>query len=93
MVGWAGSTYFTAGTNNYHADHLVGTFTVTPAWASGNGATNAWLNIYNSVPNASGTRSMSIGKWKLERGHKATDWSPCYADLFTYGSETINVNI
>lgn len=90
---WYGPTYFTAGTNNYHADYLVKTFTVTSSQASGNGATNAWLNLYNSVSNADGTRSMSIGKWKLERGHKATDWSPCYADMFTYSSETINVNI
>ena len=56
---------------------------------------NAYLNCYNS-PNAAaaGTaHNMVIGKWKLERGHKATDWSPCYADIFTYSSETINVNI
>jgi len=84
---------WTAQTNNYHADYLKATFTVTSSQASGSGATNAWFNVYNSVGNADGTRSMSIGKWKLEKGHKATDWSPCWADIFTFGSETINVNI
>lgn len=91
---FAFSNCWTAQTNNYHADYLVKTFTITSAQASGSGATNLWLNLYNSVGNADGTRSMSIGKWKLEKGHKATDWSPCWADIFTYdGSETINVNL
>ena len=93
LVGWYGTGYFTAETNNYHADYLVKTFTVTSANASGSGATNAWFNVYNSAGNADGTRSMSIGKWKLEKGHKATDWSPCWADMFTYGSEQITMNI
>lgn len=93
LFHWTGPTFFIAQTNNYHADYLTKTFTPTTSQASGNGATNAWLNFYNSTPWVSGTVSMSIGKWKLERGHKATDWSPCYADLFTYSSETINVNI
>ena len=52
-----------------------------------------YIRLYNSVPNATGTRSMLIEKWKLEKGHKATDWSPCWADMFTYGSEQITMNI
>ena len=84
---------WTAQTNNYHADHLQATFTVTSANASGSGATNAWFNIYNSVGYVSGTLSMSIGKWKLEKGHKATDWSPCWEDIFTINDEELDVNI
>ena len=30
---------------------------------------------------------------KLERGHKATDWSPCWTNIFTYNNETITMNI
>lgn len=93
LFNWAGTGYFTAGTNNYHADHLTYTFTVTSSQAFGNGATNLWLNLYNSVPSASGTMNATIEKWKLEKGHKATDWSPCWADIFTYASDTITMNI
>jgi len=72
MKYWHGTSYFTDG----HADHLVGTFTVTSSQASGSGATNLWLNIYNSVSNADGTRNMSLGKWKLEKGSIPTAWIP-----------------
>lgn len=30
---------------------------------------------------------------KLERGHKATDWGPCYKDIFTYSNEILNINL
>jgi hypothetical protein len=30
---------------------------------------------------------------KLERGHKATDWSPCYKDIFSVTDTTLNVNL
>lgn len=72
LFNWAGPTYFTNG----HADYLVKTFTPTSGNASGNGATNLWLNIYNSVPGVDGTRNMSIGKWKLEKGSIPTGWVP-----------------
>ncbi len=84
---------WTAQTNNYHADYLTKTFTITAANASGSGATNAWFNVYNSVGNADGTRSMSIGKWKLEKGHKATDWSPCYKDIWTVSGTELVCNL
>ena len=35
----------------------------------------------------------TVRKVKLERGHKATDWSPCWANIFTYNNETITMNI
>ena len=30
---------------------------------------------------------------KIEKGHKATDWSPCWTDIFTYANEQITMNI
>ena len=72
LFNWAGPTYF----KNGHADHLVKTFTVTSSQASGNGAANLWLNVYNSVGYVEGTLSMSIDKWKLEKGSVPTGWIP-----------------
>ena len=92
LINW-GSSFFTAETNNYHADYLEKTITITSAQASGSGATNAFLNLYNSVGYADGTRKMEIGKWKLEKGHKATDWSPCYKDIFTVSGTQLQVNL
>lgn len=92
LINW-NSTFFTAETENYHADYLQKTITITSANASGNGATNTFLNLYNSVSNASGTRKMEIGKWKLEKGHKATDWSPCYKDIFTISDTELVCNL
>lgn len=71
LFSWAGPTYF----SNGHADYLEKTFTVTSANANGSGATNLWLNIYNSVPSVTGTMNMSIGKWKLEKGSVGTPYS------------------
>ena len=93
LIDWYGTGYFTVGTNNYHADHLVKTFTITWSEASYNDAKNSWLVLYNSVYNADGTRNMSVGKWKLEKGHKATDWTPCYGDIFSVNGEQLNVNL
>ena len=72
LFSWAGPTYF----KNGHADYLVKTFTVTSSQASGSGATNLWLNVYNSVGYVEGTLSMSIEKWKLEKGSIPTGWIP-----------------
>ena len=57
---------------NGHANYLVKTFTPTSSNASHANAANAWLNIYNSVSNANGTRNLTIGAWKLEKGNTAT---------------------
>ena len=70
LFNWAGPTFYTNG----HADYLVKTFTVTSANASGSGATNSFLNIYNSVGYVAGTLNMKIGAWKLEKGSIATPW-------------------
>ena len=62
---------------NGHIDYLEQTFTITSSQASGSDATNAWLNIYNSVPSASGTMNMSIGAWRLVKGSVAPkNWEP-----------------
>ena len=50
-------------------------FSVTDANASGNGAYNLWLNMYNFNSGHSGS-NCTIGKWKLEEGGAATPWSP-----------------
>lgn len=72
LIQWIGTDYFIDG----HADYLVGTFTPTEANAQHSQAANAWFNVYNSPGNATGTRDMSIGKWKLEKGDKATGYIP-----------------
>lgn len=66
-----GTSYFTDG----YANHLIFTFTPTTAQAEHANAANLWLNIYNSVPSADGTKNMHIGAWKLEKGNIATPWS------------------
>lgn len=79
LVTMNGADYFN---NEGHADYLTATFTVTNSQAQDttHGASNLWLNIYNSVPSTDGTMSMSIEKWKLERGNIATDWSAAPGD-------------
>lgn len=59
-----------------YSSHLVATFTISSSQASGNGATNAWFNMYNSVGWVNGTVNMHIGAWKLEKGNIATPWTP-----------------
>lgn len=80
LLNMAGTSNFTDG----HADYLCQTFTVTSSQASGNGATNLWLNLYNSIPNANGTRNMSIGAWKLEKGSIPTPWAPTVTEQGGY---------
>lgn len=65
-----GTDHFTNG----HADYLCYTFTASTSTHST--TDNAWLNIYNSTPQADGTRNMHIGRWKLEKGSVATPWQP-----------------
>jgi len=76
LFSWYGTNYFT----NEHADYLVKTFTVTNSQATHSTASNSWLNIYNSVGYVAGTMSMHIGRWKLEKGDKATLWTPNPSD-------------
>ena len=63
---FSGTSDFTVLQDHYaYSPYLCAQITPTEANASGAGATNAWLNLYNSVSNASGTRNMKIGAWKL----------------------------
>jgi hypothetical protein len=39
------------------------------------------------------TGTFTVLKAKLEKGHKATDWSPCYKDIFSVTDTTLNVNL
>lgn len=78
--GWIGTNYFTDG----HADHLTLSFTPTEAQISHSNVTNTekkFIRLYNSVPSATGTMSMTVGGWKLEKGNRATDWTPAPEDL------------
>lgn len=54
-------------------------------------AANQFINIYASTTGGTqGSTAISgtftVLKAKLEKGDKATDWSPCYKDIFTYDS-------
>lgn len=106
--GWKGTTYFTDGHADYlwmtFTPYISGTTiteggndTANPANALAHSTvtntTNKYIRLYNSVPSASGTMNLTVGKWKLEKGHKATDWSPCWVDMFTYENEQITMNI
>ena len=76
---WQGTEYFTDG----YAGHLSLTFTPTEANISHSQVTSAavkFIRLYNSVGDADGTRTMSVGKWKLEKGNRGTDWTPAPED-------------
>lgn len=106
--GWTGTTYFTNGHADHlwitFTPYISGT-TITEggnnlanptnalAHSSVTNATTKFIRLYNSVPTATGTRNLTVEKWKLEKGHKATDWSPCWTDIFTYANNTITMNI
>lgn len=82
LVRWTGTDYITNG----HAEYLVNTFTISSSQASHSQAANAWLNIYNSPANAEGTRNLTIGRWKLEKGSVPTAWCPNSTDEIYVGS-------
>lgn len=53
--------------------------TVTANDLAQNGVANKFIHIYN-IPNGHSGASLSIGRWKIERGNKPTDWSPAPED-------------
>lgn len=59
-------------------DNGDGTHTLTVKWRIGSGG-NTSLQVYQ-LP-SSGTTASKITKIKLERGNKATDWSPVIEDI------------
>lgn len=92
MSGWHGSSYFTNG----HAGHLQliltphssaatdaegGSESTKNSISDASSVAKPYINLYNSVPEASGTMNLTVGKWKLEKGNRATDWSPAPEDV------------
>ena len=69
-----GTLYF----NNGHTDHIAVTFTAPNSTHAH--TENAWIEIYNSPYNADGTRSMSIGHWKIEKGNTPTGYAESLLD-------------
>lgn len=77
--------YWGSGNNNLctfarQNGHLTNTFTVTSAQASHADASNLTIYLY-SYPSGRSDYNTSITKWKLEKGNKATDWSPAPEDI------------
>lgn len=63
------------GYTNGHADYKALTFIVPTGIARPADLDNLYLNIYNSPGQVSGaTMNLTIGKWKLEKGNRATEW-------------------
>ena len=77
-----GSNSLTGSLTPNSSGYVVKTFTVTQAMADRNPDGKHWyINLYNSVPSDSKTaRNMTLERWKLEKGNKATDWSISSAD-------------
>ena len=76
---WKGTNYFTDG----HADYLSLTFTLTTEKITHSDVINAsykFIRLYNRISTA-GTKNMSVGRWKLEKGNRGTDWSPAPEDV------------
>ena len=65
---WQGTDYFTDG----YADHLSLTFTPTEANVNHSNVTGAASSLsgFITLSVTQGTRSMSVGKWKLEKGNR-----------------------
>ena len=74
--------------------HYSYTFSPTASMASA----NQFINIYASTTGTTqGSTAISgtftVTKAKLEKGHKATDWSPCYKDIWTVSGTELVCNL
>jgi len=79
------------------------TFTLTTeykkywvTWTFNSGAAalkNCIAGRLGASGNTTAGTTVTIKNVKLEKGHKATDWSPSWKNLFTYASDTITMNI
>lgn len=94
--GWIGTSYFTGGHADYLKLEFTA-YTSGATVSSGGSvdpsptnalshttvvnATKKYIRLYNSVPYANGTRNLTVGKWKLEKGNKPTDWAPAPEDV------------
>lgn len=95
---WTGTNFFTNGHADY-LKLIFTAYDNKPAETSGGSTTQGsynlnhssvvntvkkYIRLYNSVPYVDGAiYNMSVGKWKLEKGNKSTDWSPAPEDLQT----------
>lgn len=59
------------------------TFTIPASTASHAQGANKFLALYN-LDNGHSGMSLSIGRWKLEKGNKPTDWTPAPEDTPQY---------
>lgn len=82
------SKTYTAAANTTLKQHCVYISTMTAR----NDATltDNFLEFYSTYDTGN---VFSISNLKLEKGHKATDWSPCYKDIFSVTDTTLNVNL
>lgn len=106
--GWQGTDYFTNGHadhlvlyftpwSNKAADNAGGNVAARNNLSHSTvvNATTKFITLYNSVPNTSGTMNLTVSKWKLEKGNKATDWSQADEDTNKYisdNSAAIDIN-
>ena len=70
------------------------TFSPTASMASA----SQFINIYASTTGTThGSTAISgtftVIKAKLEKGHKATDWTPCYKDIWTVSGTQLTCNL
>ena len=95
---WTGTNFFTNGHADY-LKLIFTAYDNKPAETSGGSTTQGgcnlnhsnvvntvkkYIRLFNSVPYVDGAiYNMSVGKWKLEKGNKSTDWSPAPEDLQT----------
>lgn len=89
LGGWYGTSYFDDGHADRLELHFT-PYQYEPASSKGGNATpggslgnssvanakDKYIRLYNSPPTATGTRNLTVGKWKLEKGDRATDWIP-----------------
>ena len=95
--GWKGTDYFTDGHADYlqmtFTPHMVADADTTGGNCNQGGnlshstvvnTTKKYIRLYNSFPSANGTRNLTVGRWKLEKGNKGTDWTPTPEDQTAY---------
>ena len=81
LIKIEGATYFQTLKDHYaYSPYICVQLTPTEANAAHAHAVNKWLNVFNSISTADGTRNMKIGAWKLEKGAVATQWISSSAD-------------
>lgn len=80
-VFWGGGSILLVNTTSPDANgYISATYTVTGN-ESQTDAANQFIRIYN-MPNAGhDNKRLTVGKWKLERGTRATDWTPSPEDV------------